>query len=393
MSFNITINPHVADIPYGDRKKILAATQGKDDLVDLMSGNPDMEMPHYIRQEVKKKIDTFPMRYTPYYGIPELKARLAGIVGTEWGTSIDPEQELLITHGVQEGLYAAMRTVLQPGDEVLVPTPHYANYLLDTVVCGAKPIFVPLKEEEGFVPNMKVLERYVTSKTRALVFANPNNPLGVTWSEDTIRNLADFAREHDLIVLVDEIYREFAVPKPPLSIASLPGMWERTFTFRGFSKSYCMMGMRIGFLVGPGEVMHHIRQLHYLLLLAPSTVGQWAALAALDCPEDQLSPLREEFREKIAYLYKGISDIPGITCVKPNGTFFVFPNVRSFGMKSLDLSLEMIKEEGLKVLPGTEFGEAGEGYLRLSVTAKWDQVKEGLERFKRFAEKHNRHIK
>ena len=150
------------------------------------------------------------------------------------------------------------------------------------------------------------------------------------------------------------------------------------------------MGMRIGFLVGPPEVMHHIKQLHYLLLLAPSTVGQWAALAALDCPEDQLVPLRQEFRDKITYLYKGISEIQGITCVKPNGTFFIFPNVACFDMKSVDLALQMIKEEGLKVLPGTEFGEAGEGYLRLSVTAKWDKVKEGLERFKRFADKHSR---
>jgi aminotransferase len=390
MSFEIKVNPYIANIPYGDRKKMLAAAEGKENLVDLMSGNPDMEMPHYIREQVKKKIDTLPMRYTPYYGIPELKERLSDIVGTEWGTSIDPEQELLITHGVQEGLYAAMRTILHSGDEVLVPTPHYANYPMDTVACGAEPIFVPLKEDEGFVPNMAVLKQYVTSKTRALVFANPNNPLGITWPDDTIRNLAEFAKKHNLIVLVDEIYREFAVPKPPLSIASLPGMRERTFTFRGFSKSYFMMGMRIGYLVGPPEVMHHIKQLHYLLLLSPSTVGQWAALAALDCPEDQLAPLRQEFRDKVAYLYKGISEIQGITCEKPNGTFFIFPNVTCFGMKSLDVALELIKEEGLKVLPGTEFGEAGEGYLRLSVTAKWDQVKEGLERFIRFAAKHNR---
>ena len=390
MSFDIKINPHIANIPYGDRKKMLAAAEGKENLVDLMSGNPDMEMPHYIREQVKKKIDTLPMRYTPYYGIPELKERLADIMGIEWGTSIDPEQELLITHGVQEGLYAAMRTILHSGDEVLVPTPHYANYLLDTVACGAEPIFVPLKEDEGFVPNMAVLEQYVTSKTRALVFANPNNPLGITWPDNTIRNLAEFAKKHNLIVLVDEIYREFAAPKPPLSIASLPGMRERTFTFRGFSKSYFMMGMRIGYLVGPPKVMHHIKQLHYLLLLSPSTVGQWAALAALDCPEDQLAPLRQEFRDKVAYLYKGISEIQGITCEKPNGTFFIFPNVTCFGIKSVDLALELIKEEGLKVLPGTEFGEAGEGYLRLSVTAKWDQVKKGLERFKRFANKHNR---
>ncbi len=390
MSFDIKINPHIANIPYGDRKKMLAAAEGKETLVDLMSGNPDMEMPHYIREQVKKKIDTLPMRYTPYYGIPELKERLADIMGIEWGTSIDPEQELLITHGVQEGLYAAMRTILHSGDEVLVPTPHYANYLLDTVACGAEPIFVPLKEDEGFVPNMAVLEQYVTSKTRALVFANPNNPLGITWPDNTIRNLAEFAKKHNLIVLVDEIYREFAAPKPPLSIASLPGMRERTFTFRGFSKSYFMMGMRIGYLVGPPEVMHHIKQLHYLLLLSPSTVGQWAALAALDCPEDQLAPLRQEFRDKVAYLYKGISEIQGITCEKPNGTFFIFPNVTCFGMKSIDVALELIKEGGLKVLPGTEFGKAGEGYLRLSVTAKWDQVKKGLERFKRFADKRNR---
>jgi aminotransferase len=360
--------------------------EAREDLVDLMSGNPDIEMPVAIRERLKDWIDSEPMRYTDYWGLPELRRRLSERLAAECGITADPEREILVTHGVQEALYAVMRTVLRRGDEVLIPSPHYANYLLDTVACGAEPRFVPLREEDGFVPRLADLEAAVTGRTRLLVFSNPGNPLGVTWPEGTIRELAALARRRDLLVVVDEIYRDFAHPAPPCSIGSLPGMKERTFTLQGFSKTYFMMGLRIGYVAGPPDYMHHVRQLHYVLLLCPSTIGQIAALAALDCPRDQLEPLHREMREKLELLYSGITSIPGVRCVPPHGSFYLFPNVRCFGLSSLELAMELIENAGVATLPGTEFGAAGEGFLRLSVARKRPVVLEGIRRLKAFAE-------
>ncbi len=386
MAVSIQINPAIAGIPYGDRRKIMGLAEGKKGLVDLMSGNPYVEMPAFIRERIKERVDSGPMRYTNYWGLPELRERLSAKLRAECGIEADPEEEILITHGVQEALYTVMRTILKPGDEVLIPTPHYANYLLNTVACGAEPVFMPLHEENSFVPEIPLLERAITSKTRVLIFSNPSNPLGVTWTDETIKGIAEFAQAHDLLVVVDEIYREYASPKPPLSIGSLPGMKERTFTFQGFSKTYFMMGMRVGYVVGPAVAISHVKQLHYIILLCPSALAQHAALAALDCPRAQVEPLLQGFREKLKLLYEGVAGIPGVSCVRPNGAFYLFPNVRCFGMSSLDLSKKLIEEAGVMTLPGTEFGPEGEGYLRLSVVSSREQVEEGLKRLIKFAE-------
>ena len=191
--------------------------------------------------------------------------------------------------------------------------------------------------------------------------------------------------------MVDEIYRDFATPRPPLSIASLPGMEDRTFTLQGFSKSYFMMGMRIGYMTGPPEVMLHVRQLHYLITLCPSRIAQYAALAALDCPAEYLEPMHEEYREKLRILYQGVSSMPGARCVEPNGSFYAFPNFSSFGLSSMDLATKLIEEAGVMTLPGTEFGPAGEGHLRLSVVSDRDRLEEGVERLQRFARQRSNH--
>jgi len=387
----ISVNPAVAAIPYGDRKRIMELCRDREDLVDLMSGNPYQQMPEWIRRRTTELFNSGPMRYTHYWGMPELRQRLAEKLQAECGISADPENEILVTHGVQEALYVVMRTLLRPEEEVLIPSPHYANYLLNTVACGAGPVFVPLRESSGFLPDVGELEAALSEKTRLLVFSNPNNPLGVTWPVGTVEDLAEFAAKHDLLVVVDEIYRDFAAPRPPLSIASLPGMRQRTFTLQGFSKSYFMMGMRIGYLAGPEEVMLHIKQLHYLIMLSPSRMAQYAALAALDCPAEYLEPMHREYRTKLRILYEGITRMPGVSCVEPNGSFYVFPNFSCFEMSSMELAVKLIQEAALMTLPGTEFGPAGEGHLRLSVVSDRDRVEQGVERLQRFAQGRSSH--
>ena len=381
----ISVNPAVAAIPYGDRKRIMELARGREDLVDLMSGNPYQQMPEWIRRRTTELFNSAPMRYTHYWGMPELRERLAEKLEAECRISADPERELLVTHGVQEALYVVMRTLLRPGEEVLIPSPHYANYLLNTVACGAEPVFVPLRETNGFLPDMGELEAALSEKTRLLIFSNPNNPLGVAWPDSTIEEVADFVRRHDLLVVVDEIYRDFAAPRPPLSIASLPGMRERTFTLQGFSKSYFMMGMRIGYMAGPEEALLHVKQLHYLIMLCPSRIAQYAALAALDCPAEHLEPMHREYREKLRILYEGVAGTRGVSCVEPNGSFYVFPNFSGFGLSSMDLAVKLIEEAGVMTLPGTEFGPAGEGHLRLSIVSDRDRLEEGVGRLQRFA--------
>lgn len=382
----IRINPAVAAIPYGDRKKLKELVDGRKGLVDLMSGNPCTPMPPFIRDRLKQSLDSGLMRYSDYWGLGELRRRLSAWLQAECGIEVDPEEELIMTHGVQEALYVVFRTILKAGDEVLIPSPHYASYLLDTVACGAEPVFVPLAEEDGFVPDIRRLKSLITPRTRLVVYSNPNNPLGVVWPEETIQALAETAREHDLLVVADEIYRDFAVPTPPRSIASLPGMKERTFTCSGFSKSYFMMGLRMGYVAGPAEAIFHLKQLHYVITLCPSVPGQVAALAALECPREQLEPLHREYRDLLELLHRGVAALPGVSCVPPGGSFYVFPNLRRYGRSSMELALELIERAGVMTLPGTEFGALGEGYLRLSVVAGRAEVEEGVRRLTRYAE-------
>jgi aminotransferase len=252
------------------------------------------------------------------------------------------------------------------------------------VACGAKSVLVPLAESEGFLPDLERIERLITPKTRMIVFCNPNNPLGVVWPRDTIAGLADLASKHDLLVLSDEIYHDYIFTNPPPSIAALPGMKSRTFTFGGFSKSYLMMGLRIGFVAGPAQMMSIVKKLHYCVVMCPSVVGQVAAMGALSCSDEELKPVVTEFMEKLDILHQGVVSLPGVSCVPPGGSFYVFPNFKEYGFDSMSLSLKLIEEAGVITLPGTEFGELGDGHLRLSVCVKREEVLEGIKRLQAF---------
>lgn len=382
MNYDLELNPDVLNIPYADRKKILDATHARKGLADLSSGNPNVPMPPYIRERLRENLEAGYAPYTDYYGLPALKERIAQYLEEQCGVAVDPDSELLVTLGVQQALYLVLRTLLRRGDEVLIPSPHYANYYLDTVASGGQPVLVPLDEKAGFLPDIDLLEQAITPRTRALMFSNPNNPLGVTWSRPTLEKLADLARSHDLYVLVDEVYRDFR-PQRLTSIGALPGMKQRTFIFNGFSKAYFMMGLRIGYVAGPAEIIDHVKQLHYVAALCPSYLGQIAALAAFDCPRDQVEPIYDEFSRCLKLLYDRVTRVPGVSCVAPDSGLYIFPDVSCCGMNALALALDLIKEAGVVTLPGTEFGPEGEGHLRLSVCAGREQVEIGAERLEK----------
>ena len=381
------INPDVAAIPMSEREAIWKAMQGRNGLANLASGNPEMVMPEPVRRAMRVHVDEGYARYTDYYGFKELREGISGMLERDWSLTVDSEESIILTCGVQQGLYVVMRSILKPDDEVIIPSPHYGSYYQNTLACGAKPVLVPLAESENFVPDVERLTAAVSAKSRAIVFCNPNNPLGVVWSHQTLKSLADFARTHDLLVLVDEIYRDYTYNGEPLSIGALPGMAQRTFTFGGFSKSHLMMGLRIGFVAGPPALMHTVKKLHYCVVLCPSAISQAAARAALKCTDADLAPIRSHFAAKLDHLYRRIKALPGVSCVAPGGSFYVFPNFSRYDSDAMTFAIRLIEEAGVVTLPGTEFGELGQGHLRLSVCASEAEVFEGIRRLEAFIHK------
>jgi aminotransferase len=386
------INPDVAAIPMSQRETIWKAMEGRNDLANLASGNPDMMMPEPIRRAMQEHVAEGYARYSDYYGSKPLRENIGRMLKRDWALPVDSEDAIIVTCGVQQGLYVVMRSILNPGDEVIIPSPHYGTYYQNTLVCGAKPVLVPLEESADFVPDFERLNAAVSPKSRAIVFCNPNNPLGVVWSPQTLKSLAEFAQTHDLLVLVDEIYRDYTFDGKPLSIGSLPGMAQRTFTFGGFSKSHFMMGLRIGFVAGPTAYMQAVKKLHYCVVLCPSAISQAAAMAALECTDEELAPIRSHFAAKLDRLYRHIKSLPGVKCAAPGGSFYVFPNFSRYGSDAMAFAIRLIEEAGVVALPGTEFGELGRGHLRLSVCATEAEVSEGIQRLESFIKSEQQNI-
>jgi aspartate/methionine/tyrosine aminotransferase len=372
------LNPNIVDYPPSDRLKIVAAVEGRTDLADLSSGNPNFPVPPFIVDRLQKEVEQGYAPYPDYFGDLELRVGISNYLESECGVKADPRTEILVTHGVQQGLYLVMGTLLKPGDEVLLPSPHYGSYEINANLCGAKPVLVPLREEDGFEPDIAAMEDAVSPRTRAVIFSNPHNPLGILWPRRVLEGIAEFAQRFDLLVLVDEVYHDYF--DNPLSIGSLPGMAGRTFTFNGFSKSHMLMGLRMGYVAGPADLMQYVQRFHHSIAISTSSLGQAAALAALECPADQVKSMYGEIQDLVSLLHRGVTSLPGVTCVKPESGFYLFPNFSSLGYSSLQLSLRLIEEAGVMTLPGTEFGPLGEGFLRLSVAAGRDDVEMGLER-------------
>lgn len=382
MSGTRRLNPDIVEYPQSDRLTIVAAMQGRSDLADLSSGNPDFPIPPFIVERLKESVEAGYAPYSEYFGSSALRQGISKYLESQCDIFADPETELLVTHGVQQGLYLVMRTLLSPGDEVLLPSPHYGSYEVNARTCGAHPILVPLHEEDRFEPDMEVMAESVTERTRAVIFSNPHNPLGILWPRTVLQDIAEFAQRHDLLVLVDEVYHDFF--EEPVSIGSLPGMRQRTFTFNGFSKSHMLMGLRMGYVAGPAEIMQYVQRFHHSIAISTSSFGQVAALAALECPYDEVSDMYEEIQDLLMELHRGVTEISGVTCVKPESGFYLFPSFASLGLSSLDLSIRLIEEAGVVALPGTEFGPLGEGFLRLSVAAGRQHVELGIERLKNY---------
>jgi len=373
----------VRDIPRSGIRDFFDIVSQRRDIISLGVGEPDFDTPWHIREASVYALEKGATSYTSNRGLPRLREALASYVARYYGVSYQPELEMLVTVGVSEALDLAVRAVINPGDEVLYHSPCYVSYAPVVLFAGGVPVPVDTPAADGFRLTREALERKVTPRTRLLMLNFPNNPTGATLSREDVEDLAAFAIEHDLVVITDEIYAELTYEGGHHSIASVPGMKERTIFLHGFSKAWAMTGFRLGYACAPPDLTEAMMKIHQYVMLCAPILSQEAAIEALRDPERDIAPMRDEYRRRRNFLVKSLNDL-GVPCHLPGGAFYVFPEIRSLGLGSKEFALRLLEEEQVAAVPGSAFGTAGEGFLRCAYATGFDEIREAVARIGRF---------
>ena len=368
--------------PSGIRKFFDIANE-MDDVVSLGVGEPDFDTPWHIRDEGIYSLEKGRTFYTSNSGLKELREEISRYLKRRCDLTYDPVQEILVTVGGSEGIDIALRAMLDPGDEVLIPQPCYVSYLPCVTLADGVPVTIELKEENQFRLTKEELLEKITDKTKVLVLPFPNNPTGAVLRREDLEAIAEVVIEHDLFVLSDEIYSELTYGEEHVSIASIPGMWERTLTINGFSKSFAMTGWRLGYICGPQTIVEQMTKIHQFAIMCAPTTSQYAAVQALRNGDADVARMRESYNQRRRYLMHAFKEM-GLKCFEPFGAFYVFPCIKEFGMSSDEFAMKLLQEEHVAVVPGTAFGDCGEGFLRISYAYSLDALKVALERLERF---------
>jgi aminotransferase len=371
------------------RSKMLAIAAGMDNVIAMGRGDPDFHTPAHIVAAAKKAIDENQHHYTPPNGIPALRSAVAADLKKEYGLDYTPD-EIVVTAGVQESITLIMLALVNPGDEVLITSPRFTTY--DTAVgfAGGVPVPVPTFEKDDFALDIAEIEKRITEKTRMFVLVSPNNPTGAVTPPEVIRKIADLAVKHDLIIVSDEIYAKIIYDGfEHLSIATLPGLKERTITLNGFSKTYAMTGWRVGYLAAPADFVARITEMRHTLSINTCTVSQYAALAAVTGPFEPIQAMIDDYTARRAYLLEALDGM-GLTYGKPGGAFYVYINVSGTGMSTPDFCEKLLRETGVMLFPGTMFGDHDPSYIRLSFLQPLPLIKEAVERMKGFIARHGK---
>jgi aminotransferase len=380
------IGKKVVDIkPSGIRKffDIVLETEGA---ISLGVGEPDFDTPWHIRDEGIYSLEKGRTFYTSNSGLKELRTEVSNYIKRTQGVSYDPIKEVFITVGGSEAIDLALRAMVDEGDEVLIPQPSYVSYEPCAILADAVPVIIELKEENEFrLTAQEVLDK-VTDKTKILVLPFPNNPTGAIMEKKDLEEIAKVVIEKDLYVISDEIYGELTYSGKHVSIVSLPGMKERTILINGFSKAYAMTGWRLGYACGPAKIMEQMIKIHQFAIMCAPTTSQYAAVEALKNGDDDVAMMREQYNHRRRYLLNEFERI-GLPCFEPYGAFYVFPCIKKFGMTSDEFCTRLLKEEKLAVVPGTAFGDCGEGYIRVSYAYSLENLKAAMERLERFISK------
>ena len=372
--------------PSGIRKFFDVVADMKD-AISLGVGEPDFDTPWHIRDEGIYSLEKGRTFYTSNAGLKELRMEIAAYLKRTQGVDYHYLHQILVTVGGSEGIDLAMRALINPGDEVLIPQPSYVSYEPCTVLADGVPVTINLKEENRFRLTPEELEAALTPKSKLLVLPYPNNPTGAVMEREDLEALAPVIEKHDLYVLSDEIYGELTYTgNPHVSIASIPGMQERTILINGFSKAYAMTGWRLGYVAGPERIVKQMTKIHQYCIMCAPTTSQYAAVDALRNGDEDVKRMRESYDERRRYVLHALHEM-GIPCFEPEGAFYVFPCIRQFGMTSEEFSVRLLQEEKVAIVPGTAFGDCGEGYLRISYAYSIDDLKKALGRLRKFVQR------
>lgn len=380
------LSERIVDIPFSGIRKFFDIAAEMKDVISLGVGEPDFDTPWHIRDEGIYSLEKGRTAYTSNAGLKELKMEIARYLKRRFEVSYDYDKEMMITVGGSEAIDMALRAMLDPGDEVLIPQPSYVSYVPCTVLANGKPVVIDLKEENDFRLTAEELKAAITPKTKILIMPFPNNPTGAIMERGDLEAVARVVIEHDLYVISDEIYAELTYLDDHVTIASLPGMRERTVLINGFSKAYSMTGWRLGYACAPEAILEQMLKIHQYAIMCAPTTSQYAAVEAVKNGDADVAEMRQEYNGRRRYLVKRLRDM-GLTCFEPYGAFYAFPCIKKFNMTSDEFATRMLQEEKVVVVPGTAFGDCGEGYLRISYAYSLHKLREALDRMEGFIEK------
>lgn len=368
--------------PSGIRKFFDIVSEMKD-AISLGVGEPDFDTPWHIRDEGIYSLEKGRTFYTSNAGLKELKVEISNYLKRRINVEYDYQHEIMVTVGGSEAIDIAMRAMLDPGDEVLIPQPSYVSYVPCAILANGVPVPIELKVENEFRLTAEQLEAAITPKTKLLVLPFPNNPTGAIMEKKDLEAIAEVIKKHDIFVLSDEIYSELTYGTEHVSIASLPGMRERTVLINGFSKAYAMTGWRLGYACAPKVILEQMLKIHQFAIMCAPTTSQYAAVEALKSGDEDVKTMRAEYDARRRFLLNRFQEM-GLDCFEPYGAFYMFPSIQKFGMTSDEFATRLLQEEKVAVVPGTAFGNSGEGFLRISYAYSIKDLKVALERIERF---------
>lgn len=373
----------IQDIPPSGIRKFFDIAAEMKDAISLGVGEPDFDTPWHIREEGIYSLERGRTFYTSNSGLKELRNEICNYLERRYDISYNPDNEVMVTVGGSEAIDVAFRAMLDPGDEVLIPQPSYVSYLPCVRLAGGTPVIIELKEENEFKLTKEELLSAITDKTKILVLPFPNNPTGSIMDKEDLEPIAKIIKEKDLFVVSDEIYSELTYRGRHVSIASFEGMKERTIVINGFSKSHAMTGWRLGYCCGPAVIIKQMLKIHQYAIMCAPTTSQYAAVDALRNGDSDVEKMREAYDQRRHFLLTSLREI-GMQCFEPFGAFYMFPCIKEFGMSSDDFATQILKKEKLAIVPGTAFGDSGEGFLRISYAYSIESLKAALLRIEKF---------
>lgn len=383
---SIPISKTVVSLKKSGIRKFFDIVSEMKDVISLGVGEPDFDTPWHIREEGIYALEKGKTFYTSNAGLKELRVEIDNYLKRTQNISYKPATEIIVTVGGSEAIDIGLRAMVNAGDEVIIPQPSYVSYEPCAILAGANPVIIDLKAENEFRLTAEELKNAITDKTKILILPFPNNPTGAIMERKDLEEIAKVCIENDIYVISDEIYGELSYKEKHVSIASIAGMKERTILINGFSKAYAMTGWRLGYACGPKEIIEQMVKIHQYAIMCAPTTSQYSAVEALKKGDDDVKLMRESYNQRRRFLMNAFKEM-GLECFEPYGAFYVFPSIKEFGMTSEEFAMKFLEEEHVAVVPGTAFGDSGEGFLRISYAYSIENLKRAMERLKRFVEK------